>query len=261
MSIPFGPLFAEALQRTAEILTARLPVRTRYAFTHGDEISLLLDHSESFGLRRRAKIISYVCSIASLTLSEELSAHCIFDAKLAELPTEQHVVDYFLWQRKVAFRNYCSRITGFRLESQGADTDAIAEARRALGEGSLEAIANIGVDTDQIPAFHLRGSACWWPDDQEAKTEQVSLITERDLPQSDSAYENLVRTCVAGTANGCFQTEELKLIAASSLAGERRPLESENVSGSGALPTKANRKQSSNATRAGGPLRLITKRT
>jgi tRNA(His) guanylyltransferase len=76
-----------------------------YGCTHSDEISLLFHPQEdSFG-RKLRKLLSILAGEASAAFALQLGSVASFDARIAQLPSRQRVVDYFRWRAEDAHRN------------------------------------------------------------------------------------------------------------------------------------------------------------
>lgn len=101
---PFDPCFRDIMVGTARHLMD-CGFNVIYACTHSDEISLLFHPNEdSFG-RSLRKLLSLLAGEASAAFALQLGAVATFDARIAQLPTDQLVVDYFRWRAEDAHRN------------------------------------------------------------------------------------------------------------------------------------------------------------
>jgi tRNA(His) 5'-end guanylyltransferase len=136
-----------------------------YAFVHGDEISVLLDTGEREQERRRDRIISAASSVASTAFYEEHGRRVVFHARLSELPTLEHAVHYFLWQRKVAQRNFLSRHVTV-LAEKNVITASEQQRLLALPQDDLFVeLGGRGLDLLSLPEALRYGSALWWSAD------------------------------------------------------------------------------------------------
>ncbi len=186
---PFDPSFVEALTGTAKHLMG-FGFRVLFAFVHGDEISLLLDPQESTNQRRRGRLVSLFSSAGAVGFLREFARPVIFHAQLSELPTTGHVIDYFLWQRKVSSRNFFSRTLGLKLAAQGLTAPEIDAKIGKISEQEREAIAlELGLTEQHITRYHRYGLALWW-DHSAPGGPQVVVCDE--LPTSDEEYRDLV---------------------------------------------------------------------
>lgn len=193
---PYHKSIVEALTNTARRLMA-FDMRMNYAFIHGDEISLLLDKTESMGLRRRARLISHLSSAATMFFREEMKLPVIFRAKLSELPSDAHVTDYFFWQRKVGVRNFFGRAFSLILEKRGMAAQDITQKIAGLTEEATWKFAEeLQIPLDQIPSSFIRGVGLWW----EEEAGEIRLAIRDGLPDKDEEYDNLLSRVVSGAS-------------------------------------------------------------
>src|SRR5436309_6774632 len=103
-----------------------------YGYTQSDEISLLFALAEnSFG-RKLRKLISVLSGEASARFSLLLGAVAVFDCRIAQLPSEEYVVDYFRWRSEDAHRNALNAHCYWLLRRLGRDVGAATAALRGL---------------------------------------------------------------------------------------------------------------------------------
>lgn len=107
---PFDLRFRDAMIETARHLM-NCGFNMSYGYTESDEISLLLQKDEgSFG-RKTRKLISILAGEASASFSMAMGSKGVFDCRIAPLPNENRVIDYFRWRAEDANRNalnaYC----------------------------------------------------------------------------------------------------------------------------------------------------------
>ncbi len=191
---PYHKAILETLITVARKLMC-LDLRVNYAFIHGDEISLLFDKIEGAGLRRRAKFLTHIASAGAVFFLEEFKLPVFFRAKLSELPSDNHVIDYFFWQRKVALRNYFSRAFGTLLSERGRSAKEIASKISGLTEDGLwEMAVELGIEIESIPSCFLFGTGLWW---QKNEKENEILILE-SLPGEDNEYLSFLNQVISG---------------------------------------------------------------
>jgi tRNA(His) 5'-end guanylyltransferase len=90
---PFDFRFHDFMLQTAEHLMGNGGVEVVYAFTQSDEISLLFGRGEnSFG-RKLRKLLSVLSGEVSAWFSLLLGSMAVFDCRVAQLPTEEYVID------------------------------------------------------------------------------------------------------------------------------------------------------------------------
>jgi tRNA(His) 5'-end guanylyltransferase len=130
---PFNRSFVESLGHTAEEVL-RSTGNFALAFMHGDEISFLLNPKDSRSERRRVRLCSHIASAAGAAFALHHGKTALFHCVLSELPTTDHVVSYFLWQRLVAERNYMSWLLAQNFEKELAGDP---ELKKNLAQQSL----------------------------------------------------------------------------------------------------------------------------
>lgn len=184
---PFGGGFVASLSETAERLMDS-GYRTIYSYVHGDEISLLLDITETSSPRRRARLVSGLASSAAVEFFKSFGKRAWFHARLSELPTTTHVIDYFLWQRKVSSRNYLARSIGLVLGAQGLGPKEIEERIGKLNEEEKYSFAKeLGIS---VTTYQRYGLGVWWEELREGRALKVSDL----LPGDDQAYVHHLKT-------------------------------------------------------------------
>ena len=186
---PFDPSFVRALIDTARYVMCS-GFKTRYAFVHGDEISVLLDPAESANQRRRSKLVSLLASVGSVGFQKEFGRPAIFHSKLSELPTLNHVADYFLWQRKVAARNFYARTLGILMSEKGlASKEIDLRLSKMTEEERPQVAAEFGLLPSSITPYHLFGAGLWWEEPARgSETGNAALVESVALPAADEEY-------------------------------------------------------------------------
>lgn len=184
---PFGDNTVRALRACAkELMTAGF--RISYSFTHGDEISLLLDALETTNQRKRSRVLTLLASHGTAAFNRISRHHVVFHGKMSELPTRSHVVDYFMWQRKVAARNYLTRSIIVRLQEGGLEPREIDQRISKLSEDDRRRmlIEDLGYPEEELRASDLYGYGIWWSENKQ------ELIGGESLGVSDESYLQLL---------------------------------------------------------------------
>lgn len=194
---PFDPQFVRALTDTAHHLFCS-GFRIQLGYVHGDEISVLLDRTESMTQRRRGRLVSLIASAGAVAFVRAFPRAVVFHSVLSELPTDEHAVDYFMWQRKVATRNFLSRSLGLALAAQGLTGQEIeAKIGKASDDEKWSLLAECGTPESAVSAYLRYGLLLWW----ERDTDDVCRIVECDpVPSDDVHYAALVRERMNGPA-------------------------------------------------------------
>lgn len=199
---PFGAAVYRAFLATTQRLMCA-GFRVVYALASGDEVSLFFDPLESANQRRRSKFISIVSSIGAVAFLQASSMPVLFHAKLSELPSLDHVRDYFLWQKKVSTRNFCSRTFGQILAAQGRTPTEINQEIGGLTEEQFRAYGEtLGVALAESAPWKRLGTAFWW----ERVEGDLRLFYCQDLPEDDVLYSEFLAERLRGES---VSTEEL----------------------------------------------------
>lgn len=194
---PFDPLFCNMMERvTRGLMTAGFNVE--YGYTQSDEISLLFDQADATFERKTRKILSTLAGVASGLMSLELGRLATLDARIAPLPSLEDVRDYFRWRQEDARRNAINAYAYWKLRQAGDSRSAAS--RKLLGMGhraKLDLLGQMGVDTETIPGWQIRGIGLHWRAYEKPATnpktgEQViakrrQITTVLDLPDG-AAY-------------------------------------------------------------------------
>lgn len=200
---PYDERFRDFMvQTTAHLMDCGF--RARFACTHSDEISLLLHRDEqSFG-RKLRKLNSILAGEASAAFSLLLGARACFDCRIAQLPTQELVVDYFRWRSEDASRNALSAHCYWALRDEG---HGAREATRTLNGLSVadknELLVRIrGIHFDELPRWHKRGVGIYWQPyakeivdsrtGERATAQRRRLVIDDHLP-TRAAYEAFIR--------------------------------------------------------------------
>lgn len=159
---PFDPRFRDLMVATASHLMD-CGFNIVYACTHSDEISLLFHPSEdSFG-RSLRKLLSILAGEASAAFALQLGAVAAFDARIAQLPSDQLVVDYFRWRAEDAHRNALNAHCYWLLRGQGLiarEADARIAGLSIAAKNEL--LFQQGINVNDLPAWQKRGVGLAW---------------------------------------------------------------------------------------------------
>jgi len=159
---PFDARFRDLMLATAErLMTCGFEVA--YAYTQSDEISLLFDpRADAFG-RKLRKYNSVLAGEASAAFSVALGAPAAFDCRVCQLPSTNHVVDYFRWRAEDALRNALTGHCYWALRRTGRSAAEATAALRGLSTADKnELLFRHGTNFNDVPAWQKRGSGLYW---------------------------------------------------------------------------------------------------
>jgi tRNA(His) 5'-end guanylyltransferase len=160
---PFDFRFHEMMLQTAEHLAGGCGFSVAYAYTQSDELSLLFDReSDPFG-RSLRKLLSILAGEASAKFSLLLGAVAAFDCRISQLPSKNHVIDYFRWRNEDAHRNALNAHCFWMLRKKGI---SIADATTSVSGLSIaeknELLFQNNVNFNDLPLWQKRGSGLYW---------------------------------------------------------------------------------------------------
>ncbi len=160
---PFDRRFHDYMLQTAEHLMGGCGLKVAYAFTQSDEISLLAGPEEDGFGRMLRKLLSVLSGEASAKFSLLLGATAVFDCRISQLPSVEHVVDYFRWRGEDAHRNALNAHCYWLLRRLGRDVGEATAALRGLPvSGKNELLFENGINFNDLPSWQKRGSGLYW---------------------------------------------------------------------------------------------------
>ncbi len=155
---PFDERFRDYMVGTVEHLMD-CGFRVLYGYTQSDEISLLFHlNDETFG-RKIRKYNSVLAGEASAKFSVLLGDVGAFDCRVCQLPTREHVVDYFRWRAEDAHRNALNAHCYWALRKK--DQSAKSATEQLLGMSVSKKndflFEQAGINFNELPAWQRRG--------------------------------------------------------------------------------------------------------
>lgn len=134
-----------------------------YGYTQSDEISLLFHPGITTFERKMRKYNSVLAGEASAKFSLLLGDQACFDCRISELPTPEHVCDYFRWRNEDAHRNALNSHCYWMLRKEG---QSVAEATASLNKMSVAdkkaLLWSRNVNFNDIPLWQKRGIGLYW---------------------------------------------------------------------------------------------------
>lgn len=135
-----------------------------YAYTQGDEISLLCHPDDtSFG-RRLRKYHSVLAGIASGVFSLRVGALATFDCRISRLPDIDHTVEYFHWRARDAQRNALTSQCWYALSRAGFERKQITATLHGMTSKAKRKLLrrDHDIDFNGLPSWQKRGVGLYW---------------------------------------------------------------------------------------------------
>jgi tRNA(His) guanylyltransferase len=207
---PFDSRFRDLMLATAEHLMAGCGFNVVYGYTQSDEISLLFALDENAFQRKLRKLDSLLSGEASAKFSLLLGAIAVFDCRISQLPSKEHVVDYFRWRNEDAHRNALNAHGYWLLRKKGQSVGEATAAMKGLSVAEKnEMLFQSGVNFNDLPLWQKCGSGLYWeevdrPAENPSTGEKVMARRRRlrrdlELPLKDD-YSAFLRR-IAGANN------------------------------------------------------------
>ena len=232
---PCGPQVTKALHDTARLLMTST-FRVLLAYVHGDEISLLIDPSESTNPIRRSKLLSTIASAAAVHFVKASGKEALFDARLSELPSRDRVVEYLFWQRRYCFRNATTIALRTALLAAGESAEEAERSIHGIPEKQRVArLAERGIALESIPHTTRRGALFFWSTVVKDGREHFRIVSDARLSDDDERYIqqlNAVLSSALGDAVSAAHTTLSTPANADSAASAPRAANSEPSSSS-----------------------------
>jgi tRNA(His) 5'-end guanylyltransferase len=187
---PLGASFSQGL-RAAAVALFTSGIRILFIFAHGDELSVAIDPQELINGRKKARLVSGLASAASVGLCTALGRGALFHAKVSELPSSDHVIDYLLWQRLVARRNTIARFLSLKLAEAALPKSEVDRILTKAGEEErLATLSHFGLDYASLTPYQHRGALLWWasspiPSSIRIEGQPFGIAECVDLPEED----------------------------------------------------------------------------
>jgi tRNA(His) 5'-end guanylyltransferase len=234
---PCGPELTKAFHATSKsLLTSSFRVVLAYA--HGDEISLLIDPTENSNPLRRSKLISAFASAAALHFRDATGLSALFDARLSELPSNERVIEYFMWQRRYCFRNAVTISLRKALAASGLSPEDVERRLHGQPESArIETLTELGISLDSIPSTTRRGAMFSWHEVKKGDRSEFTISEMTSLPDDDGEFIQLTRKLV--TRNPSAETASPTTAEKPPRSSSTQPTQpSSRVSQGAFVPTK-----------------------
>jgi tRNA(His) guanylyltransferase len=206
---PFDAQFRDMMLATGEHLMAGCGFNLVYGYTQSDEISLLFALEENNFQRKLRKLHSILSGEASGKFTLLLGALAVFDCRISQLPSADHVVDYFRWRNEDAHRNALNAHGYWLLRKKGQTVSEATAAMKGLSVAEKnELLFQNGVNFNDLPLWQKRGSGLYWEDFERPAENPVTgekVVARRrrirhdlELPMKD-AYTAFLRKLLSQT--------------------------------------------------------------
>ena len=193
---PFDARFRDMMLATAEHLITGCGFNIVFGYTQSDEISLLFALDDNSFQRKLRKLISVLSGEASAKFSLLLGAMAVFDCRISQLPSADHVVDYLRWRNEDAHRNALNAHGYWLLRKKGQTVNEATAAMSGLSVAQKnELLFQNGVNFNDLPMWQKRGSGLYWeeferPAENPVTGEKVTARRRRvrrelELPMKD----------------------------------------------------------------------------
>lgn len=190
---PCGSKISQALIGTAQDVM-QSGIHCVLSMIHGDEILVYVDPRELSSPRRRARLISFFASSAAANFLLRFGLPVLFHARVAELPSNDRVVEYLMWQRRCALRNAIVHELRRVLLAQGvAPEDIEAQLARVTEEERIRRLEEAGSPLSAMTAHKRFGSMVWWQRSAPAPgAVSTNLHSQIGLPEDDTQFIDFV---------------------------------------------------------------------
>ena len=191
---PFDERFNRMMVETVKRLVSDTGMEIVYGYTQSDEISLLFaKEAEVFG-RKVRKLNSILAGAASASFSLQLGQPAVFDCRIAPLPNEELVADYFRWRMEDAHRNCLNSWCYWTLRKEGMNaTKASEELEGKSIAFKNEYLFQRGTNFNDLPVWQKRGVGVYWRSyerighnpltGEDVKTRRREVYADYDLPK------------------------------------------------------------------------------
>ncbi len=204
---PYDERFRDAMIAASERLMG-CGFAVLYAYTQSDEINLLFRRDEQAFGRKLRKYLSVLASEAGVAFSMHLGTPGAFDCRIAQLPCDEDVVDYFRWRHEDAHRNALNAHCYWLLRGQGlTDAAATAQLEGVSVAARNELLFHHGINFNELPIWQRRGIGLYFTseptvtrdprDGSEVHGTKRRLHVDLELPMKE-AYDQFVRDLVSG---------------------------------------------------------------
>lgn len=198
---PFDERFRDLMIDTTKHLMD-CGFRVVYAYTQSDEISLLLHKDEDVFNRKMRVYNSIIAGEASAKFSLLLGDLATFDCRIAQLPTQEVVVDYFRWRQEDAHRNALNGHCYWMLRAEGNPARGANDILHRMSEAEKnEMLAVHGISYNNVPAWQKKGIGLHWHDyevagknpvtDKDVITSRREIVVNMSLPRGD-VYDQFI---------------------------------------------------------------------
>jgi len=159
---PFDGRFHQYMMNTAFHIMTEGPCIPILTYTYSDAFVILFERDEKAGRRRTSFFLSQFASLATAKFSLSADLPVTFAARVAVLPQEENVLDYFRWQYEQCFQHALTRQCYWVLREEGKSArDAQRELSGLERKGLSAWLQNRDIVFAKFAPWKLRGVALY----------------------------------------------------------------------------------------------------
>ena len=177
-----------------------------FSFHHGDEITFVLDKSETLSPRTVVKVVSTICSTAGSAFQKSAGLTLQFHAKLLQLTTQLQILDYFFWQRKVVQRNFLTHKLAVELSKNGSkDNELLTKLTRLTEEERIRLARKEGFPLESFEPKYITGTMIWWNKDSNDPKSKPQMVLQKVLPTDENEFVDFLVNRLDGVTHNPLQ--------------------------------------------------------
>lgn len=176
-----------------------------YGYTQSDEISLLFKLNTDTFNRRISKLSSILASMASSMFTSCCHELVSFDCRISQLPSVDHVIDYFIWRMNDAHRNALNGYCYWKLRETMTTEKAVRTLNKKNQSEMNEILFQNGINYNYVTTWHKRGVGILWVAKEKKGINPITgenkivfrkiLYVEKELPNYEN-FSKLLRSII-----------------------------------------------------------------